>query len=246
MKKIPRLAGVLALAAIAQFTNPSLRAQEVEPGFKSLFNGQDLTGWAGRTNHWSVQDGVITGVTTTNNPAKGNNFLIAQDGDKNRVVGDFELRLSYRFTGDWGNSGVQYRSTSLDNYVVHGYQADMEVGKDYSGILYEEGGRGILAKRGEKVVIREDVANPGKHKIEVTGSVGDTKEIQASIKAGDWNDYVVIARGNHLQHFINGQQTVDVVDEQESKAAKSGILALQIHAGQPMKIQFKNIRIKSL
>ena len=246
MKKIPRLAGILALAAIAQFTNPSLRAQEVEPGFKSLFNGQDLTGWAGRTNHWSVQDGVITGVTTTNNPAKGNNFLIAQDGDKNRVVGDFELRLSYRFTGDWGNSGVQYRSTSLDNYVVHGYQADMEVGKDYSGILYEEGGRGILAKRGEKVVIREDVANPGKHKIEVTGSVGDTKEIQASIKAGDWNDYVVIARGNHLQHFINGQQTVDVVDEQESKAAKSGILALQIHAGQPMKIQFKNIRIKSL
>ena len=218
-----------------------------EQGFKSLFNGKDLTGWAGRPNHWSVEDGAITGTTTTENPAKGNNFLIALYSFIFYAgYYDFEIRFSYKFTGNWGNSGLQYRSKDRGNFVVNGYQADMEVGTSYSGILYEEGGRGILAERGQKVTIKEDPDKPGKHKIEVTGSTGKTSaEIQAAIKKNDWNDYVVIAKGNHLQHFINGIQTVDVIDEQESKAAKSGILALQIHQGSPMKIQFKNIRIRS-
>ncbi len=215
-----------------------------EPGFKSLFNGKDLTGWEGRRNHWSVQDGAITGVTTADNPAKGNNFLIAKEGDQNLIVDDFELRFSYKFSSPWGNSGCQYRSKDKGNYVVNGYQADFETGQSFSGILYEEGGRGILCQRGQKVVIKE--GGNGKPKIEVVGQVGDSKEIQATIKNGDWNDYVVIAKGNHIQQFINGKQTVDVTDEQESKAAKSGILALQIHAGPPMTIQFKNIRIKKL
>jgi hypothetical protein len=236
---------IRACACIALLSISTL-AQNVEPGFRSLFNGKDLTGWAGRTNHWSVEDGAITGVTTKENPAKGNNFLIAMEDGKPLIVDDFELRFSYKFTGDWGNSGVQYRSKDKGNFVVHGYQADFEVGPNYSGILYEEGGRGILCQRGQKVVIREDPEKPGKHKIEVTGKLGDTKEIQSKIRPNDWNDYVVIARGNHLQHFINGVATADVIDEQESKAAKSGILALQLHAGPPMKIQFKNIRIKPL
>jgi uncharacterized protein (TIGR03067 family) len=218
-------------------------AADDEPGFKSLFNGQDLKGWSGRPQHWSVEDGAITGVTTKENPAQGNNFLIAKDGDQNLVVSDFELRFSYRFTGPFGNSGVQYRSADKGNYVVHGYQGDLEVGPNYSGILYEEGGRGILAQRGQKVIIKEV---DSKTTIDVVGSVGDTKTIQAQIKTNGWNEYVVIAKGNHLQHFINGLQTVDVVDEQSSKAARSGVLALQLHAGPPMKVQYKNIRIKPL
>jgi hypothetical protein len=221
-------------------------AAEIEPGFRSLFNGRDLTGWAGRSNHWSVEDGAITGITTSNNPAQGNSFIIAKDGDKNLVADDFELRLSFKFTGDWGNSGIQYRSQDAGDFVVHGYQGDLEVGTNYTGILYEERGRGILALRGQKVVLQENPDNPKKPKIEVAGSVGDSNEIQASIKQGDWNDYVIIAKGNHLQHFVNGRQTVDVTDEQASKAAKSGILALQVHQGLPMKVQFKNIRIKKL
>jgi hypothetical protein len=241
MTSILRLAAVLALG-MALFTTPaSVAAQET--GFKSLFNGKDLTGWAGRTNHWSVEQGAITGVTSAGNPAKGNNFLIAKDGDKNLIVDDFELRFSYKFTGAWGNSGVQYRSKDRGNFVVNGYQGDLEVGPNYSGILYEEGGRGILCQRGQKVVIKDD---NGKTKIEVAGKIGDSKEIQASIRTNDWNDYVIIAKGNHLQHFINGKQTIDVTDEQETKAATAGILALQIHQGEPMKIQFKNFRIKSL
>jgi hypothetical protein len=236
----------LTWAAGILLTAQSLWAAEVEAGFRALFNGTDLTGWAGRPQHWSVQDGAITGTTTKETPAQGNNFLIARDGDKDLVVGDFELRCSFKFSGDWGNSGIQYRSQALPNFVVHGYQADMETGATYSGILYEEGGRGILCQRGQKVVIKDNPTDPGKPKIEVVGALGDAKEIGAAIHPLEWNDYVVIAQGNHLQQFINGKQTVDVVDEQASKAAKAGILALQLHAGQPMKVQFKNIRLKEL
>ena len=126
------------------------------------------------------------------------------------------------------------------NWVVHGYQADMEAGSTYTGILYEEGGRGIMVGRGEKVVWSQD------GKKQVAGSVGKADEIQAAIKKGDWNDYVIIAKGNHLQQFINGNQTVDLVDEEAAKRAMSGVLALQLHAGPPMMAQFKNIRLKKL
>ena len=235
-----------AALALVIFAGTAALAQNVEPGFRGLFNGKDLTGWAGRTNHWSVQDGAITGVTTTNNPARGNNFLIAQQDGTNLVVADFELRLSFKFTGDFGNSGVQYRSKDMGNFVVHGYQGDMENGTNYTGILYEEGGRGILALRGQAVVLKEDPEKPGKTKIEIIGGEGSAAAIQAAIRQGDWNDYVVVARGNHLQHFVNGKKAVDVRDEQSAKAAKSGILALQIHQGPPMKVQFRDIRIRVL
>ena len=199
---------------------------------------------AGRAEHWSVEGGAIVGRTTADKPARGNNFLIAKSGDKNLIVDDFELRFSYKISAS-GNSGIQYRSKVVDPsyWVVGGYQGDFEAGKTYSGILYEERGRGILAKRGEKTAIKDA---DGKPKIEVVGSLGKSEDIQKKIKDEDWNDYVIIAKGNHLQHFINGTQTVDVVDEQESKAAKSGILALQLHAGPPMMVQFKDVRIKQL
>jgi len=235
-----RLACILGLGLTLAGT---ALAQTVEPGFTSLFNGTDLSNWAGRKNHWSVEDGAITGTTSKENPAKGNNFLILQKDGKNAVYSDFEIRFSYSFSTPWGNSGLQYRSKDRGNFVVNGYQGDFEVGTTYSGILYEEGGRGILAERGQKVVLHDD---NGKLKKEVAGKLADSKAIQQNIKTNGWNDYVIIAKGNHLQHFINGMQTVDVVDEQESKAAKEGIIALQIHAGPPMKVQFKNIRIKEL
>ncbi len=222
-------------------------AANLEPGFKSLFDGKDLIGWEGRTEHWSVVDGAITGRTTQEHPAKGNNFLIWRPNGTNGEVSDFELRLSYRIVPNndkgFANSGIQYRSKDFGNFVVGGYQADFEAGKTYSGILYEERMDGILAERGQKTVVK---TVEGKTKVEVSGSVGKSDEIQAAIKNEDWNDYVVIAKGNHLQHFINGKQTVDVTDEREGKGAKSGILALQLHAGEPMTVQFKNIRLKPL
>jgi hypothetical protein len=221
-----------------------------EPGFKSLFNGKDLAGWEGRPEHWSVEDGAITGKTTKEKPAKGNNFLIWRPNGTNGVVEDFELRLSYKIVANndrnFGDSGVQYRSKALPDFVVAGYQANIMVPKPLTGILYEEKGRGIINQLGQKVVIKTNPDDPKKHKIEVVGSFGKSEEIQAAFKKDDWNDYVIIAKGNRLQQFINGQQTADVTDEDEPRAAKSGILAFQIHAGEPMTVQFKNIHIKTL
>lgn len=216
---------------------------------KPIFNGKDLTGWEGNPELWSVQAGTITGKTTAEKPLKHNTFLVWKGG----TVGDFELTLKYRI--EVGNSGVQYRSKELPKGefgpIVGGYQADFEAGKTYSGILYEEKGRGILAKRGEKTVIKpaeKDAANPKAKdfKVEVVGSVGNSDEIQATIKPEDWNEYKIVARGNHLQHFVNGKQTIDVVDEDAKHAAKEGILALQIHQGPPMVVQFKELQLKKL
>lgn len=234
----------LAWAAGILLTAQSLWAVEVEAGFRSLFNGTDLTGWNGNPALWSVKDGAITGITTADPKLTHNTFLVWTEG----TTGDFELRLSYRIVN--GNSGIQYRSKVMEQGafgpIVGGYQADFEAGKTYSGILYEERGRGILALRGEKVVLKADPADPKKLRKEVVGSLGKSEDIQAKIKNEDWNDYVIIAQGNHLQHFINGVQTVDVTDEHEAAAAKSGVLALQIHVGPPMTVQFKDIRIKEL
>ena len=256
-KKI--LLGTLAFAGALFFGTSEARAAEKsdragqldttllddrkgEKGFKSIFNGKDLSGWDGDPRLWSVKEGAITGETTAENPAKGNTFLIWTG-----TVSDFELRCSFKLVpGDakgFANSGIQYRSKILDpaNWVVGGYQADMEAGKTYTGILYEERmTRGIMAARGEKVVWNKDC------KKEVVGSLGASEELQNTIKQGDWNDYVVIAKGNHLQHFINGKQMVNVVDDCAEKRAMSGVLALQLHAGSPMKVQFKNLRIAML
>ena len=129
-----------------------------EQGFIKIFNGEDLTGWNGNPKLWSVKDGAITGQTTAESPAKGNTFLIWTNG----TVANFELRCSFKLVpGDaqgFANSGIQYRSKVVDpaNWVIHGYQADMEAGPTYTGILYEEGGRGIVVGRGEKVVCHND------------------------------------------------------------------------------------------
>jgi hypothetical protein len=123
---------------------------------------------------------------------------------------------------------------------VNGYQADIDASLGYMGILYEEGGRGILAGRGKQVEITED----GQKK--EIGKTADEKEIIDSIEKEGWNEYVVTAKGNHLVQKINGHTTVDVVDHQSSKAKDSGILALQLHAGPPMTVQFKDIQLKVL
>ncbi len=231
--KIPAI--LLSLFASASFTH----AGEIQ-----LFNGKDLTGWKGQPGFWSVKDGAITGQTTAEKPVTENTFLI-WDGE----VGDFELVFKYKLLDEngkgegYGNSGVQYRSKVVkpEYSVLSGYQADFEIGQKHSGILYEEKARGILANRGDKVVIHEGDKGKGKKpNIEVTGKVGDPAEIQAAIKQGDWNEYKVVAKDGHLQHFINGKQTVDVTDE-TAEGAKTGLVGLQLHAGKPMTVQFKDI-----
>ena len=205
-----------------------------DDGFVKIFDGKTLDGWKGNDKFWSVKDGAITGQTTAENPTQGNTFLIWQGGE----VGDFELRLKFRIES--GNSGIQYRSVDKGNHVVNGYQADIDSGLTYMGILYEEGGRGILALRGKKV----EVTDSGEKK--ESGATVPEKEILDSIKKGDWNEYVVIAKGNQIIQKINGHTTVELTDNQTDKAKASGILALQLHAGPPMFVQFKDIELKKL
>lgn len=205
-----------------------------------MFNGQDLTGWSGSPDLWSVRDGVITGQTTEAKPARENTFLIWTNGSP----ADFEMRCSFRIEANnsvgFANSGVQYRSRVVkpSYWVVAGYQADMEAGPNYTGGLYEEKARGILASRGQKILIHSDGSK------EVTGSLGTAAELQALIHPTKWNDYVIIARGNHLQQFINGHEMVDVIDQQGGANAFSGVIALQLHHGPSMTVQFKNLRIR--
>ncbi|MBM3882004.1 MAG: DUF1080 domain-containing protein [Verrucomicrobia bacterium] len=224
------LTGVLALSAAVV----GLQAA-AEPDFKPIFNGQDLTGWDGNPKFWSVQDGAITGRTTPDNPTKGNTFIFWRQG----LLDDFELRLRFKIVG--GNSGIQYRSKDFGDWVAGGYQADFEAGERYSGILYEERmTRGIMAERGQKVVWGPD------GKKQVVGTVGDSKAIQAAIKKEDWNDYTIVAQGAHLVHQINGLVAVEVTDNDPKKQIRQGVLALQLHAGPPMTVQFKDIRLKRL
>jgi uncharacterized protein (TIGR03067 family) len=231
------LAGMMVCAALVMHQVPAKAAEE----FRPLFNGKDLSGWDGDPTLWSAKEGTIIGETTAEHPAKHNTFLIWTNGE----VGDFELRCSFRITANndkgFANSGIQYRSKVLEpkGWVVGGYQADMEAGTTYTGILYEERmTRGIMAARGERVVWDTNCLK------RVVGTMGTSEEIQAMIKKNDWNDYLVRAEGNHLQHFINGRQTVDVTDNCEAKRAMKGVLALQLHAGGSMKVEFHDLRLK--
>jgi hypothetical protein len=171
--------------------------------------------------------------------------LIWQGGD----VKNFELRAEFRLLPNndknFANSGIQYRSKVVDapNWVVAGYQADMDGEGKYIGMLYEEKGRGIVAMPGQQVRIS---AGGEKPKIDVTGVTTPPADIVAAIRRSDWNEYVIIADGNRFRHFVNGLPTADVTDLDEKLAANSGVLALQLHAGPPMTVQFRKIRLKVL
>lgn len=226
---------VLAAAGLLTLSTAAI----AQDGYESLFDGKTLKNWDGNPDFWRVEDGCITGQTTPEKPTKGNTFIIYRGGD----VGDFELTLEYKIIG--GNSGIQYRSFEVpDNkWVIGGYQADFEAGDTYSGINYGERFRGILANRGQKTVVKK--GPDGKVQVEVVGMVGESKEIQTHIKKEDWNTYHITAKGFTFEHRINDVLTSVCTDEHPDRRA-TGLLALQLHAGPPMKVQFRNIKLKKL
>lgn len=239
----------LALAFVLLTLGATLPAAEsLEPGFKSLFNGRDLAGWEGLPAFWSVSDGAITGRTTAETPLKANTFLLWKGGE----VKDFELRCSFRLTAqnekNFANSGIQYRSRIIDAaaFVLGGYQADLDFAGKYVGMLYEEKGRGILMLPGQ--TIRIDPLQEGKKKapVAIMATTLTPEALRAVYRAGDWNEMVIIGRGNRLQHFLNGKLTADVTDNDPAKCAAAGVLGLQLHVGLPMTVQFKNVRLKTL
>jgi hypothetical protein len=189
-----------------------------------------------------VEEGAITGEATPANPCRENRFLISRGGEP----ADFELRLEFRLVS--GNSGVQYRSreepAKWGRWVVGGYQADIAYDDTWCAVLHEERsgspGRSIMALPGQKVIAGED------HTSHVVDKFGDVDELRKKVRRGQWNEYHIIAQGNHLRQMINGQLMLDVTDNDPQSRRFRGILAFQLHGGFPMKVQFRNIRLKEL
>ena len=241
---------ILLAAAIGARAADDLKPSPDDRAFRPLFNGTDLTGWDGDFTHWSVENGLIVGQTTDDKPLKnGNTFLLAQRDGADATFGDFEFRVSFRFDPDkkFGNSGIQYRSKHLpankeNKWIVGGYQADCDKDNGYTGICYEERGRGIFCPYGKKIHVD---ASGKKEELGPTASADDLKK--ARKPAGQWNDYIVICKGNHCAQYLNGVLVADFLDDETGKAASTGVLALQLHASKDaMRIEFKDPRIMTL
>ncbi|MGB7323918.1 MAG: DUF1080 domain-containing protein [Rubripirellula sp.] len=209
----------------------------------TIFNGKDLEGWSGDPRLWSVKDGVIHGETTAENAATGNTFLIFDD-----KMDDLEVRLSFRCNAT-NNSGIMYRSQHVtkgakNDWVLKGYQYEGRNEEDFPnvpGFIYDERGtRGRICIVGEVAEWNED----GKKVLR--NDLIDQAAFKKLMKVDDWNDVVIIAKGNHIQHYLNGKLLLDFTDNLTDKSFSKGLFGLQLHAGKPMWAEFKNIRYKSL
>ncbi|MDA7935033.1 DUF1080 domain-containing protein, partial [Akkermansiaceae bacterium] len=221
---------LMRAAAIVVLGCGSVTAAEGE--FQSLFNGRNLDGWDGNPEIWSVHDGVIIGKSEGPSRMKYNQFLIWRGGE----VENFEFRAQMKIIGD--NSGIQYRSKELPavgKWAVGGYQCDVHVNSPYHAMLYEERGRGITALNGQGVV-----TDP-----EGTRWLTDRHE---TVKAefGTWNEYTIIAKGNHIIHKLNGKKTAEFHDFEKGRRSLKGLLAFQISSGKPMTVMVKEAKLKML
>lgn len=221
----------------AETQNEAQENQSKDGEFVAIFDGQSLDGWEGDPDYWKVEDGHIIGYNTAENPLKNNTFLIWRNDEPS----DFELKLDFKIS-ESGNSGVQYRSEELQDpqYALKGYQADIDGKNTYTGQNYEERGRGFLAKRGEIALLEND------EEPNITGTLGDPDELKTKINHEDWNTLHIIARGNHIQHYVNDILMSEVTDDDTELRAMKGKLGLQVHQGPPMEVRVRNILYKDL
>lgn len=223
---------LIILAACAILSTTATTFADDEEGFVSMFNGKDLTGWEGKPGGWWVKDGTLMSQSTKENPCLKHHYLMWRGAEPS----DFIMRFQYRLVG--GNSGVQFRSKEIKGWDTRGYQADMEAGPQWTGCLFQHV-RGGVVMRGHRAVYRPD----GTREIV---KVADPAELQSKIKAEDWNDYEISAIGSKITLKINGITMAEVDDQDPKFACKSGVIALQMHPGPPLTVQFKDLRIKIL
>ena len=217
-------------------------------GFVSIFDGT-MKGWDGDPAIWKAEGDTLVGTTTEANPLKENTFVIWRGGEP----GDFELKVEFRMSST--NSGIQFRSVHLPQgtkpnpdgaaiagkWVLKGYQADIDFANQFTGMIYEERGRGFLMQRGQAIEIGSDGVSRMIGNLEINAD-----ELKALIKPGDWNTVHLIARGNTIMNIVNGHVTAFIVDDDAKGRAMKGLLGFQIHVGPPMKIEFRNIYLKTL
>lgn len=227
---------------------------EKQDTFQTIFNGKDLEGWRGDPAYWRVENGILTGVVTPETILKRNSFIIYEKEQPE----NFELQLEYRIT-DSGNSGINYRSEIINNipFALRGYQCDIDGKNRYTGQNYEEKKRTTLAYIGEIVTIpqmpdsipKSNLRKNVKKNCWQSRIITDTKikpELKSNVKSNDWNAVNLIVKGNKMQHYINGVLFSEVNDLDTINRLLKGYIGVQVHVGPPMKIEYKNIRLKHL
>lgn len=232
----------VSILLLSLFSAPAIASPQESSEFKSIFNGTDLSGWDGDERLWSAKDGVLRGETTPENPANKNTFLIWKD-----PVQDFELKLSFRCNAA-NNSGIQYRSKRAPDFNgnrwrVKGYQHEIRNENklpNVPGFIYDEGGkRRRICLAGEQAEWNAD----GKKTIK---RIMTDQQVKQLVKIDDWNEVRIVAKENHIQHYLNGKLLLDFTDNHPTLALSKGVLALQLHAGKPMWVEFKNIKLRTL
>jgi hypothetical protein len=234
-------------------------------GFRQIFDGKSLDGWDGDPTFWRAENGAIVGESTAEKPVTQNTFLIWRGGQP----ADFELKLEFRISST--NSGVQYRSQqipegtpsgndTIGKWVLRGYQADIDFNNQYTGMLYEERGRGFLAPRGTFGYVGPNQPAAGQRgqgaapaaPAQEAGPRGQLAALEggdalrAFIKQNDWNQFHVVARGNMLVHILNGHVTALFLDDDVQGRSLQGLIGLQIHTGPPMKVEFRDVWLKEV
>ncbi len=221
---------------------------EDHTGFEAIFDGRSLNGWDGDPMFWRAENGEIIGESTAEKKLTENTFLVWRGGEPK----DFELKVEYRINAT--NSGIQIRSVHLPQgsatpqggtiagkWVLKGYQCDIDFANMFTGQIYEERGREFLAMRGQMSYV-PDGGGP-----KVIGGLQLTDdELKATIKVNDWNQAHVIARGNTIVEILNGHVTSVLIDDDTKGRALSGLMGFQMHVGDPMKVEFRNIWLKTL
>ena len=242
---------ITILAVSCKVSNTS----QSEKGFKSIFDGKTLNAWEGDTKYWRVENGNLVGEITPETLLKTNSFITWKGGEP----ADFELKGEFNIT-EKGNSGINYRSVMFAEvpYAMKGYQADIDGAVRYTGQNYEERGRTTLAYRGQITTIkaqpssitseevRKKVQRNAWSDLKLEGSLGHTDSLKTKIKSQDWNSFYIVAKGNRLQHFINGVLMSDVTDNDVVNGKSKGLIGVQVHVGPPMKVQYRNLRLKEL
>ncbi len=240
--------GLLMFLILSSFKMSVLKHDDND-GFVQIFDGKTLNGWEGDSTYWSAENGEMVGVITPATIVNRNTFLIWRGG----LTANFELKVEYKISKN-GNSGINYRSEEVKGipYALKGYQSDIDGKNQYTGQNYEERGRCIIAYRGQKVML-PNVTEPLQSVIKnnvwtasvVAGSLGNSDSLKQRINEG-WNECHLIVKGIRMQHFINGTLMSDVTDNDTANRKFSGLLGVQVHVGPPMKVAYRNFRLKKL
>jgi len=210
-------------------------------GFDAIFDGSSLKGWDGDPTFWRAENGAIVGESTAEKRVTQNTFIIWRGGEP----ADFELKCEFRMNAT--NSGIQIRSVQLPaggeigKWVMKGYQADIDYQNQFTGQIYEERGRGFLAMRGQAVYV------PDGGRPRVVGNLQQSPdELKGIIRRDDWNQVHIIARGNTITQVLNGAVTSIVIDDDSKNRMLRGLIGFQMHVGDPMRVEFRNIWLKQV